>query len=138
MTGKLSILIYSQQELLFKMLDKQRHDFNDLLLFPIKQSESALLFLKDTSMYPLIIVADESADIWVLKNTLQSLKHHGKHVFALYTGTFSSKSLAMSFACGFDEFLAAPVSLHHIIQLASKKGLASDIKQHFNTTNIEN
>ena len=122
---------------MFNMLDKQRKDFNELLLFPVKQTESALLFLKDTTMYPLVLIADESAEIWALKNTLQLLKHHGKRVFTIYTGNFSSKSLGLSYACGFDEFLASPVTLEQVMQLASKKGLASDIKQHFNTKNIE-
>lgn len=138
MLGKLSILIYSHQDSLFKLLDKQRQSFHDVLMFPVQHAKSAVLFMKDQDLYPLIVVADESADILALKMTLKELKHHNETVFAIYTGNFSSKNLALSFDCGFDEFLAAPVNLRQIIQLASKKVLASNIKQHFNTKNIEN
>jgi len=62
MSGKISILIYSQQELLFNILDKQRRPFHDLQMFPVWQAQSAILFLNDPEMYPLILVADESAD----------------------------------------------------------------------------
>ena len=128
MSGKISILIYSQQELLFNILDKQRRPFHDLMLFPVWQAQSAILFLNDPEMYPLILVADESADIQALKTTLLSLKHHGKAVFAIHTGSFSSKQLAMSFSCGFDEFLATSVSLKQIIQFASRKASQITVK----------
>jgi DNA-binding NtrC family response regulator len=121
MLGKLSLLIYSQQDSLFKMLDRQRQPFRDVLMFPVQHAKSAILFMKDQDLYPLIVVADESADIQALKMTLKELKHHDEVVFAIYTGNFSSKNLALSFDCGFDEFLAAPVNLRQIIQLASKK-----------------
>ena len=137
MTSKLSILIFSQEDLLFKLLGRNQHADPDLQLYPVKQAEAALYILNDASIYPLVLIADESAEIQVLKQSLLLIKHQNRPVTSIYTGKFSSKKLEQAYHCGFNEFLAAPVNLNQIIQLASKKGLAPDIKKHFNTTNSE-